>query len=154
MVARREAQRAARNSGLENTRRGPHGASVISPGQERLCSATANPAEGQRPAGLLSARFSFWGLPAVSPAVDAVIPGNPERARLDADVDLVTGLKAIEVVYVDGEALVFLPFAPGVHDEPPRPAHNPRHVVASSDRFGVIHNIFGGIQSAIHKKKG
>src|SRR5207253_11295245 len=51
-----------------------------------------------------------------SPTVDAVIPGNPERARLDADIDLVPGLKAVKVVCIDGEALVFLPFAPGVHD--------------------------------------
>src|SRR2546429_2589735 len=49
-------------------------------------------------------------------SVDAVIPGNPERARLDADIDLVPGLKAVKVVCIDGEALVFLPFAPGVHD--------------------------------------
>src|SRR5207253_10456927 len=60
VVAFRETQRSPRNSRLDSARRRPHGASVVSPWQERLRPATTNPAEGQRPARVLTSRLKSW----------------------------------------------------------------------------------------------
>src|SRR5438128_2163097 len=92
------------------------------------------------------------GLP--SPAVDAEVPRNAERAGLHAYIHLVAWPEPIVIVGIHREPLDFLAFTPTAHEEPPRAAHDSRHIVAAVDDRGVIRQICLRIQSTIHKKRG
>src|SRR5712692_4978677 len=81
-----------------------------------------------------------WGLR--SPAVDAEVPGNAERAGLDSDVYLVARLKAIVVVGIHRQPLDLLAFTPGAHEKPARAAYDSGHVVAAVNDRGVVRYIF------------
>src|SRR5437879_5521474 len=80
------------------------------------------------------------GLP--SPAVDAEVPRNAERAGLHAYIHLVAWPEPIVIAGIHRQPLDLLAFTPGTHEKPARAAYDSGHVVAAVNDRGVVRYIF------------
>src|SRR6266436_6195917 len=82
-----------------------------------------------------------------SAPVHAVVPRDPQGARLDPDNNCIAFVKAIEVVHIHREALDVLSVPPGTHDQSPAPLNNALHVEAAHDGTWIVDDIFPRFES-------
>src|SRR5260370_40555831 len=88
-----------------------------------------------------------------SAAINAEIPRNAERARIDAHRHRIASMKAIVVIEIHGQPLDFLPLAPGMHKQAARAADDSRHVVAAVNGSGVIGHVIPRVELPVHEQR-
>src|SRR6266849_89645 len=87
-----------------------------------------------------------------SAPVHAVVPRDPQRARLDPDDNCIAFVKAIEIIHIHRETLDALPFAPGPNIQSPAPFHNALHVEAAHHRSWIVDDIFLRIEPPVDEQ--
>src|SRR5258708_34895087 len=95
---------------MENEERRTGFKAPISLWQVRKFYGTANPGAAERAAGLLNG---------LALAINGVDPGNSEDTGLDGYFNLVSNVKAVEVVWINGDSLVVLTVSTGLHEQGP-----------------------------------
>src|SRR5260370_3656422 len=88
-----------------------------------------------------------------SPPVNAVIPRNPQRPRLNSHDDRIALVKTIEIVHIHRKTLDPLPFPPRTNHQAPAPLHNAFHVESAHDRGWVVNDILVRVQPPVNEQR-
>src|SRR6266404_4216491 len=136
----------AGNFRMERAQRRAIAARVLPPRQGWARPGIANPPETRRQAHVL-----IYAAHQELASIDAVIPGDAKRPRLDSHDHRIACLKTVEIVGIHRQTFVLLSLAPRAHEEPSCATHDSRHIVAAVHRGCVVGEFLGCIQSPIEE---